>query len=264
MRIILLILCMILIFSACSSKKEIENNDSSNIQISVSSEQESEIQSQEQNTTLEINSEECRPPPVVSKDSIVSDIIKTDDTSSDVLVSNDKEVTKPESSIPTGTEENSSDIKAIQEDDGTIAERVVLLINDFRTDEGVCEATVLPKLTEYAEYRSHQLTTNFEHDIIDERAAATILKYGQYINPVLYGMTGEPYYTANAREAIGKGSLFGTVDQIAERIATGFRNSKEHWSYVGGDEYKYIAVGITCENNYWYCDIAMSRTNTDN
>lgn len=153
---------------------------------------------------------------------------------------------------------------ATAQDADKIAEKVVEYINKYRNNEGVSKASVLPDLTKYAKYRSQQLIINFAHDTFDERAAATALKYGEYVDPVLYGMTGEPYYTANAREAIGKGSLFGTIEQTATRIADGFRNSKGHWSYVGSSEYKYIAVGITCKNGYWYCDIAVSTVNTDN
>ncbi len=80
----------------------------------------------------------------------------------------------------------------------------------------------------------------------------------------MYGMTGEPYYTANAREAIAKTSFGGTVDDVAKHIARMAKNSSGHWDYVGGENYQYIAVGITYESENWYCCIAMSRENTDN
>ncbi len=202
--------------------------------------------------------------PVKENNSLVtsSETVHRPETENIINSNNNKDNSSANESVVEIPEPESSNATA--EDAMAIAQRLVEIINEYRAEEGACKATVLQGLTKYAEYRSKQLVSNFAHNTNDERAAATALKYGQYINPVLYGMTGDPYYSANAREAIGKGSLFGTVDQIAERIATGFRNSKEHWSYVGGDEYKYIAVGITCENGYWYCDIAMSRTNTDN
>ncbi len=77
-------------------------------------------------------------------------------------------------------------------------------------------------------------------------------------------MTGEPYYTANAREAIAKTSFGGTVDDVAKRLARMAKNSSDHWNYVGGEKYQYIAVGITYESGNWYCCIAMSRENIDN
>lgn len=155
-------------------------------------------------------------------------------------------------------------IKATASNCSVIADKVIEYINAFRTEEGAGSATQLSGLTEYAEYRSKQLVTNFAHDTIDERAAATALKYGEYIEPSLYGMTGEPYYTAKAREAIAKTSFGGTIDDVAKHIARMAKNSSGHWNYVGGEKYQYIAVGITYDSGNWYCCIAMSRENTDN
>ena len=155
-------------------------------------------------------------------------------------------------------------VKAIASDCEKIADKVIEYINTFRSEEGLGTAIKLSGLTQYAEYRSRQLVTNFVHDTVDERAAATALKYGEYIEPSLYGMTGEPYYTANAREAIAKTSFGGTVDDVATHIARMAKNSSSHWTYVGDAEYKFIAVGITYDSGWWYCDIAMSRENTDN
>ncbi len=160
--------------------------------------------------------------------------------------------------------EEEPSIKASASDCSLIANKVIEYINTFRMEEGTVSATKLSGLTEYAEYRSRQLVTNFAHDTVDERAAATALKYGEYIEPSLYGMTGEPYYTANAREAIAKTSFGGTVDDVAKRLARMAKNSSDHWNYVGGEKYQYIAVGITYESGNWYCCIAMSRENIDN
>lgn len=167
----------------------------------------------------------------------------------------DLEPAKPEEPIT---------IKATAADSVEIANRIVAYINEYRGEEGNCNATKLPGLTKYAEYRSRQLVTNFAHDTIDERAAATALHYGQYIDPELYGMIGEPYYTANAREAIAKTNFGGTVDAVAMHIARMARNSTDHWSYVGDSEYSFIAVGVTYESGTWYCCIAVSKFNTDN
>lgn len=116
----------------------------------------------------------------------------------------------------------------------------------------------------YAEYRSRQLIRNFAHDTNDERAAATALQYGEYVDPSVYGGSGEPYYRANASEAIAKAGYVGTVDEVAYRLATLVRNSAEHWCYIGSAEYGYIAVGVTYESGMWYCDIAVTAENTDN
>ena len=152
--------------------------------------------------------------------------------------------------------------KATEKDAEIIAQKLVDYINVYRNNEGVQSANILLGLTKYAEYRSKQLVTNFAHDTIDERAAATALQYGEYIEPSIYGMTGEPYYTANAREAIAKTNYGGTIEQVATHLAKLTYNSKSHWSYVGGEKYNYIAVGITYDQGRWYCCIAMKRENT--
>ena len=146
------------------------------------------------------------------------------------------------------------------EDARTVADKVLEYINSFRTSSAV----KLPGLTSYAEYRSRQLIGNFAHDTNDERAAATALQYGEYVDPSVYGGSGEPYYRANASEAIAKAGYVGTVDEVAYRLATLVRNSAEHWCYVGSVEYGYIAVGVTYESGMWYCDIAVAAENTDN
>ena len=72
-----------------------------------------------------------------------------------------------------------------------------------------------------------------------------------YVDWSLYGIEGEEnYYTANVREAIGKGNWGGTADEIAYSIANGFRNSKGHWSYVGSFKYTYMAVGVMYDGYY--------------
>ena len=56
--------------------------------------------------------------------------------------------------------------------------------NGYRNNDGVQSANILSGLTEYAEYRSKQLVTNFAHDTFYERAAATALQYSKYIEPL--------------------------------------------------------------------------------
>ena len=148
--------------------------------------------------------------------------------------------------------------QATAADCAVIAEGVVRYINQYRNEENVPSATVLPGLTAYAEYRSRQLITNFAHETKDERAAATALQYGEYIDPTLYGGSGEPYYRTNAREAIAKGGYYGTPDDVAYKLATLVHSSPNHWSYVGSAKYAYIAVGVTCADGIWYCDIAVT------
>lgn len=154
-----------------------------------------------------------------------------------------------------------SELNATATDADTIANLVVAYINDYRIAQGTPAAIQLSGLTEYAKYRSRQIISDFSHNTYDERAAATALSYGMYVDPALYGMTGEPYYTACAGEAIAKAGYAGTVDYIAKSLADLVRNSSKHWVYVGDADYKYIAVGITYESGMWYCDIALTRDN---
>ena len=145
-----------------------------------------------------------------------------------------------------------------------VAQKVATYINQFRTEQGDVTATVIPELTEYCKYRCTQLKTNFAHDTTDQRAAAEALQYGEYVDWSLYGIEGEEnYYTANVREAIGKGNWGGTADEIAYSIANGFRNSKGHWSYVGSSKYAYMAVGVMYDGYYWYVCICMDSEDTD-
>ena len=145
-----------------------------------------------------------------------------------------------------------------------VAQKVAEYINQFRTEQGDVTATVIPGLSEYCKYRCTQLKTNFAHDTANQRAAAEALQYGEYVDWSLYGIEGEEnYYTANVREAIGKGNWGGTADEIAYSIANGFRNSKGHWSYVGSSKYTYMAVGVMYDGYYWYVCVCMDSENTD-
>ena len=144
-------------------------------------------------------------------------------------------------------------------DPADIERFVIEKVNAYRTAQGDTAATMLPGLTAVARYRANELTTNFEHR--GERHVSTELKYGQYVDLAPYGMPDDSYYKGYSREAISMGDWFGTAESMAERIASGFRNSQKHWSYVGNSEYKYIAVGVAKANDKWYVCILMSDDN---
>ena len=162
--------------------------------------------------------------------------------------------TEPTETTPTVPNASASDA-------GAIAELVAQYLNDYRTAQGTAAVTRLSGLTGYAEYRSRQIISDFSHNTMDERAAATALSYGLYVDPSAYGMDGEPYYTACAGEAIAKAGYAGTVDYVASSLARLIRNSPDHWSYIGSGEYRYIGVGITYESGMWYCDVALTKDN---
>ena len=174
------------------------------------------------------------------------------------------EKTDPAESTPPATEptETTPTVpNASTSDAGAIAELVAQYLNDYRTAQGTAAVTRLSGLTGYAEYRSRQIISDFSHNTMDERAAATALSYGMYVDPSVCGMAGEPYYTACAGEAIAKAGYAGTVDYVASSLARLIRNSPDHWSYIGSGEYRYIGVGITYESGMWYCDVALTKDN---
>ena len=158
----------------------------------------------------------------------------------------------PAETVPTEPRAGKNDIAAV-------AQRVLEYINQYRSSP----ATRLSGLTEYAQYRSRQLVSNFAHSTADQRAAATALQYGEYVDPSVFGGSGQPYYRANAREAIAKAGYVGTIDEVAMKLATLVKNSPNHWNYIGDSQYCYIAVGVTYESGMWYCAITVASENTD-
>lgn len=185
-----------------------------------------------------------------------------------------KQESKPTESTPSQTEPTEGSTETTQtpaeetvpeepragkNDTAAVAQRVLEYINQFRSSP----ATRLSGLTEYAQYRSRQLVSNFAHDTADQRAAATALQYGEYVDPSVFGGSGPPYYRANAREAIAKAGYVGTVDEVALKLATLVKNSPNHWNYIGDSQYCYIAVGVTYESDMWYCAITVALVNTD-
>mgnify|MGYP001774341495 FL=1 len=139
---------------------------------------------------------------------------------------------------------------------------VAKYINDYRIAQGSSVAKVLPGLTEVARYRAKQLITDFSHE--SDPDACTVLKYGEFVDMTELGYSEDyNYYRGYNREAVAKGSWTGTADDIAKKIAVGFKNSSGHWTYVGSSEYAYMAVGITYNevDDRWYCCVCMSSKN---
>ena len=163
------------------------------------------------------------------------------------------EPSEPVSSIPETPQ-------AEKPDPAVVAQKVAEYINQYRNEQGDTTMTVLPGLTKVAEYRSRQLVTNFSHDFDED--PCMILKYGELVDMTELGLPeSHNYYVGYNAEAIGKGRWTGTADEIAQKIATGFRNSAGHWSYVGSSEYSYMAVGVTYNPSTWdtwYCCVCVS------
>ena len=135
-------------------------------------------------------------------------------------------------------------------------------INQYRVEQGSTQATILTGLTDVARYRARQLVSNFSHNSVPD--ACNELKYGEFVDMTLYGgAETDSYYQGYNREAIGKGDWFGTAEQMAKRIAKGFKNSSGHWAYVGDSQYSYMAVGVHYNetDGKWYCCVCMSSKN---
>lgn len=170
------------------------------------------------------------------------------------------ENTEPKVEEPPKEEEIYVGIQWPEVDPADIERLVIEKVNAYRIAQGDTAATMLPGLTEVARYRANELTTNFSHT--SPRDACGVLKYGEFVDMTLYGLTAEDsYYQGFNREAIGMGDWFGTAESMSDRIADGFHHSKGHWSYVGSSKYPYIAVGVTKANGKWYVCILMSEEN---
>lgn len=140
-----------------------------------------------------------------------------------------------------------------------VAKKTAEKINALRQAQGSPAATILPGLGKVATYRSEQLKTNFSHESSPD--ACTVLKYGEYVDMSDCGMPEASYYRGYNAEAAAKGNWTGTADEIADKIANGFKNSAGHWRYVGSAEYTYMAVGITYKGGTWYCCVCVSSQN---
>ena len=236
-------------------------------------------------TAVETTEEEKEPTPTESKDQTTE---PTTTVTEPTTMTKPKEETKPtemtkqnESSAAETPKENGC-ITIVETDDPSkneepqeeiyvgiqwpevdtadIERLVIEKVNAYRIAQGDTAATMLPGLTEVARYRANELTTNFSHT--SPRDACGVLKYGEFVDMTLYGLTAEDsYYQGFNREAIGMGDWFGTAESMSDRIADGFHHSKGHWSYVGSSKYPYIAVGVTKANGKWYVCICMSEEN---
>lgn len=152
---------------------------------------------------------------------------------------------------------NSTETKPSVPDSTEVQRLTAQYINEYRSTP----MTVLPGLTKVAEYRSRQLIRNFSHD--EDLDICTQLQYGEYVDMGKYGYPEDSYYRGFNREAIAKGNWTGTADDVARKIAEGFKNSPSHWKYLSSDEYRYMAVGCTYDKatQKWYCCVCISAEN---
>lgn len=277
-KIILLFLCCGVFMSmvGCGGNTESLSTASSPTTVTETIITETPIETTLPITAVEPTEKEAEPHPSESEDQATKPTVTATEPTTAA-----EEKTEPKPTITTAptsppatesAEENIKTVPTITEpvieetvpppevDPAEIEKLVVNCINQYRAEQGDTSAAVLPGLTEVARYRAKQLVSNFSHNSIPD--ACSVLQYGDYIDMTLYGGTAEDsYYRGYNREAIGKGDWFGTADQMAKRIASGFRKSAGHWSYVGSSQYSYIAVGVVEYSGKWYVCICMSAEN---
>lgn len=280
MRKTLLVLTLILLFllTACSTEAppSTESGSESSILIVSPTEDETVSDPTEQTNETEENHDTRPSLPQTNEDKVTSDS-KTETTGKETekpptVSEEQKETSKtdvppetessktPTETTPPSTTESTVPTETVpppvvRPTGSEVAAKVAVYINQYRSSS----ATVLPGLSNVALYRANQLVANFAHtDGID---ACNALQYGEFVDMTLYGMSeSDSYYQGYNREAIAKGNWGGTADEIAQRIATGFKNSPSHWKYLGSNEYSYMAVGCVYDEatSMWYCCICVS------
>ena len=252
------------IYSSIDSVSQTESKDAKDETVTSKGNTESAtIPDRDDNTTLAPEATENRAEESQRETTAKETLPSQSSGSSNSVVSNNSNVSDSSQNVTIPQKMDTPTVttseRAGKEDSLEVANRVFYYINEFRDEP----ATYLQDLAEYARYRSRQLISNFAHDTADQRAAATALQYGEYIDPSIFGGNGQPYYRANAREAIAKAGYVGTVDDVAYKLASLVKNSPNHWNYIGSSEYTNIAVGVTCESDMWYCAIEVATQNTD-
>ena len=288
MRKILLVLFLILclLLTGCNQNRNVDTSDETGTSQTVSVESESETSLTTEDETddspatttgsdTQADTTVNTDPPVTKEPEATTSTSDTDkktetkvpeSTESKTTVTDPPATEKPDETT-SGSETTEPEeitppkVYATKNDTKEIAVLVVKYINEYRINQGAGALTQLPAITEFAEYRSRQLVSNFAHDTNDIRAAATALQYGEYFDPSVAGLDEEPYYRSGTMEAIAQTGKIGTVDEVAKHIATMAFNSPNHWNYVGGSGYSYVGVGLTYEANRWYCAITVSSVN---
>lgn len=171
------------------------------------------------------------------------------------VIPDEAEDKEPEETVP-------EQMVVVRADPSDVEMLVAQYVNQQRNSEGAASMTVLSELTQVARYRSVQIIQNFAH--ANSATVCTELKYGEFVDMTQYGMSeSDSYYQGYNREALAKGNWGGTAEEIAQKIATGFKNSSSHWKYLSSNEYSYMAVGCTYDEatSMWYCCICVSAKN---
>lgn len=170
----------------------------------------------------------------------------------------DPPVTEPPETEPPETEgaTEPETIEITYEYKRQVAAYVAQYINQYRGSP----CTVLPGMSQVAQYRAGQLCYNFSHSTSDKRAALAYYEYGRWIDATEAGLDASlSYYESDTSEAICRGVRGMDAEALGKAIADAIRASGSHWSYVGSSEYSYIGVGVEYRDDAygWYCCVMV-------
>lgn len=142
-----------------------------------------------------------------------------------------------------------------------VASYAAQYINQYRGSA----CTVLPGMSQVAQYRAGQLTWNYGHSTADKREALAHFQYGRYVDATEFGDDpSNSYWDADSAEAICAGFYGTDPHAMGKKIADLIRDSSGHWSYISSSEYSYIGVGVEYREGSeygWYACVMVGSVN---
>ena len=131
-----------------------------------------------------------------------------------------------------------------------VASYAAKYLNQYRGSS----CTVLPGMSQVAQYRADQLTRNFAHSTSDKRKALAYYEYGRWIDATLAGLEeSDSYYESDTTEAICRYFHGDSPEELGKAIADLIYHSSSHWRYVGDSEYGYMGVGVEYRDGWHAC-----------
>ena len=131
-----------------------------------------------------------------------------------------------------------------------VASYAAKYLNQYRGSS----CTVLPGMSQVAQYRADQLTRNFAHSTSDKRKALAHYEYGRWIDATLAGLEeSDSYYESDTTEAICRYFHGDSPEELGKAIADLIYHSSSHWRYVGDSEYGYMGVGVEYRDGWHAC-----------
>lgn len=123
------------------------------------------------------------------------------------------------------------------EDFKSLAEQMIVLVNEARAENGLKPLYMVPYLCDLAHIRARECITSFSHTRPNGDRFITVLDDSLV-----------PYAKAGENIAAGSGDVEFTFNQ--------WKNSPKHWAAILNPEYTHIGVAVTYEKNseckyYW-------------